>query len=119
MASFRWEGGVISTLEDSLTFLKAFMGGALFGKDWLARMTAEWNPIFFPFRYGLGMMRFAVHPALTLFRRVPPLVGHSGSTGVVMYHCPERHIWVAGAINQIEQRNLSHQFMLRAVAVVS
>lgn len=118
MAGFRWEGGIVSTLDDSLAFLKAFMGGALFGKAWLSRMTAQWNPIFYPIRYGLGMMKFALHPAFTLFRRVPPLLGHSGSTGVVMYHCPERDIWLAGTINQIDQRSLSHQFMLRAVTAL-
>lgn len=118
MASCRWEGGIVSTLEDSLAFLKGFMGGALFERAWLSRMTAKWNRIFFPLHYGLGLMRFAIHPVFTLLRRFPPLVGHSGAIGVVMYNCPERDIWVVGTINQLERRSLSHQFMLRAVMAV-
>lgn len=115
MLSLGAQGGVISTLDESLGFLRAFMGGVLFEKARLAQMKAQWNRVFFPFQYGLGIMKFSVHPVLTLFRRVPPLYGHSGSSGVVMYHCPELDVWVAGTVNQTGSRNLPYQFMLRAI----
>lgn len=114
MAAFGPDGGIVSTLGDSIGFLKGFFGGALFAAGWIARMQA-WNPVFFPFRYGMGMMRFALPRVFTPLRRIPPVIGHSGASGVVMFWCPEREIFVAGSVNQIESRGLPYQFLLKAV----
>ena len=108
------QGGVISTLDDSVTFLRAYVAGELFGPRWLERRD-PWNPIFFPFRYGLGEMKFAMHPMLTLFRRVPPVVGHSGSSGILMFHCAERNIFICGGTNQLKARGAPYQFMVKAL----
>lgn len=109
------EGGVVSTLDEMMRLLRGFMGGALFGQTMLARLLSGWNPVFFPMRYGMGVMKIAMPPILTLFRRVPPLFGHSGATGVVMYHCPARDLWVCGTTNQFARRSLPYGFLMRAV----
>lgn len=118
LASLGAQGGVISTLDDSLLFLRAFFAGELFDRDWIGRMQ-NWNRVFFPFRYGMGLMQFAVHPAFTLFRRVPPMIGHSGSSGILMFYCPERETYVCGATNQLKARGLPYQFMLKALMALA
>ncbi len=107
-------GAVISTLEDSLAFLDGFFAGRLFSRQWLAQMQ-DWKPLFFPMRYGMGLMRFALPPAMTLFRRLPDMIGHSGASGVVMYANPERGIRIAGSTNQLAGRERPYRF-LAAVA---
>lgn len=117
MASFGPDGGIVSTLDDGMAFLNGFFSGALFGQEWIGRMQS-WTPIFFPFRYGLGLMRFALHPALTLFKRTPPVIGHAGSSGAMMFFCPERRAFICGTTNQLRSRSLSYRFMLRALTLL-
>lgn len=114
MASFGPDGGVVSTLDDSLAFLRGFFGGALFAPDWIARMQ-DWAPIFFPFRYGLGLMRFGLPRLFSPLRRVPPVIGHSGASGVVMFWCPERDILIAGSTNQIAKPGLPYPFLMKVI----
>lgn len=103
-------GGVVSTLDDSLIFLDAFFAGRLFSSSWLGEMQ-KWSPLFFPLSYGLGMMRFSLPPAMTLFRRLPEMIGHSGASGVLMYANPERGIRVVGSTNQLAGRERPYRFM--------
>ena len=86
MASVRADGGIVSTARDGIVFLEAFMGGRLFPAEYLSEMQRRWNPIFRPLEYGAGIMRFALPRYYTLGRRVPPMVGHSGASGAVLYY---------------------------------
>jgi CubicO group peptidase (beta-lactamase class C family) len=107
-------GAVISTLEDSLAFLDGFFSGRLFSLQWLAQMQ-HWKPLFFPMRYGMGLMRFSLPPAMTLFRRLPDMIGHSGASGVLMYANPERGIRIVGSTNQLAGRDRPYRFLAAAV----
>jgi len=117
LGSVGCQGGVISTLEETQRFLRGFVGGELFSQSHLNEMQ-DWNRIFFPFQYGMGLMRFALPPVLTLMRRTPPLVGHSGSTGAVMYWDRERDISITGSTNQLKARGAPYQFMVRALQTI-
>lgn len=118
MLSLGAEGGLVSTLDESMRLLKAFMSAELFDNHWLDRMKKNTNPVFYPFHYGLGVMKFELHPVMTGFRRQAPLYGHSGSSGVLMYHCPQRNFWICGTTNQLGAQGLPYQFMLRAISVL-
>lgn len=103
-----------STSDDLLRFLMALERGGLFlsPATW-DRMNARWNRFSFPrdrasFRqpswpieYGLGVMRFRLPRALTPFRPVPPVVGHTGSTGTWLFHAREPDLYLTGTVNQI------------------
>jgi len=117
LASVGCEGAVISTLEDTQRFLRGFFGGELFAINHLQQML-DWNRIFFPFQYGMGLMKFAMPPALTLMRRTPPLIGHSGSTGAVMYWSHDRNIFITGSTNQLRSRGAPYQFIVRALQTI-
>lgn len=118
MSSVGADGGIVSTLDDSIRFLRAFFSGALFGKGILDEMQAQWRKIFFPLEYGTGLMRFRVPWFFSPFKRFPDLVGHSGASGTVMFACPERELFVAGTVNQLRQRSAPYQLMMRALATV-
>lgn len=117
MASVQADGGLVSSVDDSLVFLRAFFGGQLFSPAILAEIQGPWRSIFFPLSYGTGVMRFALPRILTLFRRFPPVVGHSGASGALMFYCPEWDLYVAGTVNQVEQRSQSFQLMIKALDI--
>jgi CubicO group peptidase (beta-lactamase class C family) len=117
MASVQADGGLVSSVDDSLVFLRAFFGGQLFSLAILAEIQAQWRSIFFPLTYGTGVMRFALPWILTLFRRFPPVVGHSGASGALMFYCPEWDLYVAGTVNQVQQRSQSFQLMIKALDI--
>ena len=115
MASVRADGGIVSTALDGITFLQAFMTGRLFPTEYLDEMQRTWNPVFPPLEYGVGMMRFALPRYYTLFKEVPPMVGHSGASGAVLYYVPALDLYVSGTVNQIKKRSLSYNLMTRLV----
>jgi len=115
MMSVRADGGIVSTADDGLTFLEAFMTGRLFPANDLEEMQRTWRRIFFPLEYGVGIMRFALPSWMTGFRRVPPMIGHSGASGAVLFHVPDLDLYVSGTVNQIRKRSLSFELTTRLV----
>lgn len=115
MASVRADGGMVSTAADGLTFLKAFIGGAIFSRSDLEEMTGHWRHLFVPLEYGVGVMRFALPRWLSPLRRIPPMIGHSGASGAVLFYAPDLDLFVSGTVNQIRKRSLSCQVMVRLV----
>ena len=53
-----------------------------------------------PIEYGLGMMRFAPSRAMAMGRRLPPLLGHTGSTASWLWYSPPLGLLLAGALDQ-------------------
>jgi D-alanyl-D-alanine carboxypeptidase len=99
VVSERSAGGIVSTAKDNMNFLTAFFAGELFPKEYLKDMQ-KWNDIFFPMKYGTGLMKCA----LPIPIRLPnyELIGHSGSTGTFCYYCPSRNIYITGTTNQLD-----------------
>ena len=115
MASVRSDGGIVSSAGDGIRFLKAFTGGALFPKAYFLEMQAEWNPIFKPFDYGMGLMRFKLPRIYSPFDPIPPMIGHSGASGTVLFYVPEMDLYLSGTVNQIKKRSLSFRLMVNVV----
>lgn len=115
MASVRADGGIVSTARDGLAFLQAFMSGALFPRSYLDQMQREWRRIFTPLEYGMGIMRFALPRYFSPFRPAPPMIGHSGASGAVLFYVPDLDLYISGTVNQIKKRSLSYNLMVRLV----
>lgn len=99
LASNTSDGGLVSTASECVTFLRAFFEGQLFDSTLMKRMQT-WNLIFFPLRYGYGLMNFRL-PRLFTLRSTPEFSGHSGSTGSFAFCAPERSLYLAGTLDQI------------------
>lgn len=113
MASVQADGGIVSTLTDSMAFLDAFFDGRLFDRTLLTEVEADWHRIFRPLEYGTGIMRFRLSPVFTGFRRLPPFVGHSGASGTVMFRAEALRLTIVGTVNQVQFRSLPYQLMIR------
>jgi D-alanyl-D-alanine carboxypeptidase len=116
MASVGADGGIVSTLNDSMCFIKAFMNGQLFSLGILEELQSQFNRIFFPLEYGVGLMRFQVPWFFSPFLKFPPLFGHSGASGTVLFYCKDWDLFVAGTVNQVANRSLPFQLMMQLLA---
>jgi D-alanyl-D-alanine carboxypeptidase len=91
LSSMAPDGGIVSTLDDSLRFLRAYFDGNLFDRRNLTRMM-QWNRLFFPLEYGYGLMRFRLPQWMTPFSAAPELIGHSGSSGSFAFYAPKEKL---------------------------
>jgi D-alanyl-D-alanine carboxypeptidase len=71
-----------------------------------------------PIEYGLGLMRFQLPRFLTPLHPMPAVIGHTGSTGSWLFHCPELDVRIAGTVNQATAGAVPYRFvpkLLRAL----
>lgn len=115
-----------STGNDLITFLRALVTGVVFDDPATGRaMQGDWHRFGFPrdpaalrqpnwpIEYGMGLMRFQLPWALDPRRRVPPVVGHTGSTGTWAFHCPDQDLYLAGTVDQATAGPVPFQFVPR------
>jgi D-alanyl-D-alanine carboxypeptidase len=128
MRSFQ---GIYSTAADLITFMRGLVRGEVFQDVApLATMQARWNRFGFPrdraalrapnwpIEYGLGIKRFQVPRLFNGLRRMPPVIGHSGSTGTWLFHCPERDLYFAGAVDEVTAGAVPYRMMPRMLRVL-
>ncbi|WP_210422561.1 serine hydrolase domain-containing protein [Cryobacterium sp. BB307] len=115
MASFGPDGSIVSTTDDGIEFLRAFLTGDLFPVEYIDELTATWRTVFTPLEYGIGIMRFALPRILSPFAPVPAMIGHSGASGSVLYRVPDLDLYLCGTVNQVKNRSLPYRLMATLV----
>lgn len=122
---------VYSTAEDSLAFLRALLRGEVFDEPaTLALMQQRWNRFGFaldpaalrspgwPIEYGLGMMRFRLPRVFTPLHPMPAVIGHTGSTGSWLFHCPELDLLLCGTVDQASAGAVPYRFIPKLLRVL-
>jgi D-alanyl-D-alanine carboxypeptidase len=117
MSSFGPDGGVVSTSEETMTFLEAFFSGKLFPADYIDGLK-KWNKIFFPMQSGIGIHRFRLPWIFDPFRKIPDLIGHSGLSGALAFYSPERDLYITGTVNQTAYNDLSFKIAIKLIQEV-
>ena len=117
MSSFRADGGMVSTTKECNIFLEAFFEGKLFDKEHLP-MLYQWNSIFMPFQYGLGVARLKIPRVFSPLKAVPELLGHPGSTGSFAYYCPDKDLYLSGTLNQVNNPGQVVRFVVKLLNMV-
>lgn len=112
MRSFGPDGGIVSTVEESMKFTRGFFEGKLFIKSNLESLY-EWNSIFFPLQSGCGLLKFQLPKIMTLFKEIPECIGHSGLSGAFDYYCPKKNIYIVGTVNQINKPSVSYKLLIK------
>jgi len=118
MTSFGPDGGMVSNVEDSLKFLRHFMAGKLFAQPSTLQRMKSWRRIFFPFQYGLGLMRFKLPRILSPFSATPELIGHSGSTSAFLFHSDIGQLYIGGTLNQLANQGRPFRLILKVIKMV-
>ena len=106
--------GIYSTAMDSVAFLRGFMRGDMFQcPENPLSMQRNWNKFGFPMdraalhtpgwpiEYGLGIMRFRLPRLLTPLHSMPPVLGHTGSTGCWLFYCPGLDLFLSGSVDEV------------------
>jgi len=92
------DGGIVSTAEEMIIFLKALNEGKLISRDTLGLMH-DWHKLNFVMQYGYGTMRFKWPWLMSKVTGLTPLWGHSGSIGSFLYYSEDLDLYMAGSIN--------------------
>ena len=115
--SYWADGGIVSTAEECIIFLKALNEGRIVGGDTL-KLMHNWHKLQFPLQYGYGTMYFKLPWFINMVMKVPPLWGHSGSTGSFLYYSEDLNLYMAGSINQVESKSKPFRLMLRVMKAI-
>jgi D-alanyl-D-alanine carboxypeptidase len=94
---------IVSTAEEMIIFLKALNEGRIVSRTTL-KLMHNWHKLQFPLQYGYGTMRFKLPWLISKVMKVPPLWGHSGSTGSFLYYSEDLNLYMAGSINQVDSK---------------
>ena len=107
--------GMFSTLNDQLALVRGVVEGRPFegGRATFERMATPFRRFGqgfdraalrrpgWPIEYAHGVMRFRLPRWLAPFDRPPAVVGHTGSTGTWVFHCPDRDLDLVGTVDQV------------------
>jgi D-alanyl-D-alanine carboxypeptidase len=94
------DGGIVTTAEEMLIFLKALNEGQIIRRDTLELMH-DWHKLEFPIQYGYGTMYIELPWFIRKVTKITPLWGHSGSTGSFLYYSEDLNLYLAGSINNV------------------
>jgi D-alanyl-D-alanine carboxypeptidase len=102
MASVTAEGGIVSTAQETMIFLKAFFNGFFFPQDIIDELKQNWNMILFPgqFYFGLGLEKLWTPRIFSPLKPVGEVLGFWGQTGAFAFYNPEHDLYFTGTINQ-------------------
>jgi len=115
--SYWADGGIVSTAEECIIFLKALKEGRIVRADTL-KLMHSWHKLQFPLQYGYGTMYFKLLWFMKTVMNVPPLWGHSGSSGSFLYYSEDFDVYMAGSINQTESKTKPFKLMGRVIKAI-
>ena len=105
---------IITNVDDLMKFLKLFFDGYFYPKEKLKELEV-WNNIFFPFKYGIGIQKFSIPRIFSLFKKMPDIIGHCGSTGTIAFYVPQKELFITGCVNQTSSPNIAFQAMIKII----
>lgn len=98
------DGGIVSTADDMITFLKALNEGKIISRNSL-QMMHEWRDWEFPIKYGYGTMYFELPRIMSKVTGLTPIWGHSGTSGAFLFYSEDLDIYLAGSINSADSNS--------------
>ncbi len=119
MASITPEGGIVSTVDEVMIFLKAFFNGVFFSKEKIEELK-EWNLLFPPpglFYFGIGLEKFWIPWFYSPFKPLGEVLGFWGQTGSFAFYSPKANLFFCGTTNQIDGtgHRLASELILKVI----
>jgi len=103
MASVSVEGGIVSTAEEVMIFLKAFFEGKFFPREKIEHLK-KWNLLLPPpsvFYFGIGLEKLFIPRIFSPFKSIGEVIGFWGQTGSFAWYNPTTDLFFTGTTNQI------------------
>lgn len=114
MSSTGPDGGIVSTSGEMIKFIEAFFTGQLFPIEYIKEMQ-EWNRIFFPFKYGIGIQYLKLPWFFDPTGGIPAFIGHTGLSGSVSFYAPKYNIFITGTTNQAAHPDKAVRLMIQLI----
>jgi D-alanyl-D-alanine carboxypeptidase len=115
--SYWADGGIVSTAEEMIIFLRALNEGRIIKKGTLELMH-DWHKLQFPLQYGYGTMYFKLPGIMEKVTGMSPMWGHSGSTASFLYYSKFNDLYLAGTLNQTESKTKPFILMLKVIKAI-
>ncbi|WP_269431715.1 serine hydrolase [Bacillus sp. JCM 19034] len=106
-------GGVVSTGEDLLKFMRALTAYQLVKQETLEKMMKDKVKYELGIDYGYGVMQFK-HVPLLMPKKFT-IWGHAGATGAFMFYQPTLDAYMIGTFNDFSYEKKAVRFMLMKV----
>ena len=106
MSSIGPEGGIVSTVDEVMFFLKAFFSGVFFPKEKIEFMK-QWKMILPPpglFLFGVGLEKLWIPWIFSPIKYPGEILGFWGQTGTFAFYNPKTDLYFCGVTNQINGR---------------
>jgi CubicO group peptidase (beta-lactamase class C family) len=102
MASISPEGGIVSTANEVMIFIKAFFAGRFFPKDKIDGLK-EWVMLLPPpglFYFGIGLEKMPTPWFISPGKPVKEILGFWGQTASFAWYNPVTDLYFTGTANQ-------------------
>ncbi len=103
MTSIGPEGGIVSTVDELMIFLKEFFKGRFFPKEKINELK-KWNLIWPPpglFYFGIGLEKLWIPWLASPIKHPGDILGFWGQTGTFAFYNPKTDLFFSGTTNQI------------------
>ena len=107
-------GGIISTSEDLLLFIKALVNHTLLKAETFEKMK-DWAGFARGIDYGYGLMSFKFKKVFFLLSSKLDMWGNSGSPGAYMYYNPFFDVYLTGSFNQMKYEKKHIRFLIKVL----
>lgn len=108
-------GGIISTSEDLLRFMKALVSHEIITRDSFEGMK-NWSKFSVGIDYGYGLVHFRTIPLLMPARY--NMWGNFGSTGSFLFYHPRMDVYLIGSLNQFRTTRKAIQLMFKTIDIL-
>lgn len=118
MTSITAEGGIVSTADELMIFLKEFFNGRFFPKEKINDLK-QWNLILPPpglFYFGIGLEKLWTPRIVSPFKPIREIVGFWGQTGSFAFYNAQTDLYFCGTTNQIDGKG--HKLAGNAMAKI-
>lgn len=93
-------GGLVSTTQDLIQFLRAFQEDKIVKKETRLAMQ-HWVHETKGMQYGFGIRKVSFNNLFDTDTKLE-VIGHTGSTASFLWYCPQLETYIAGTLNQLE-----------------
>lgn len=115
LANMRASGGLVSTSNDLMIFLKSFFNGGMFDESFIDTGSLEDIQFYFH-QYGNGFMNFDVSAEAPVFN-VHSLTGHAGINGSFAFYNRELDLYITGTTNQASHPMLNYELIQQVIDI--
>ncbi|MCL2377195.1 MAG: beta-lactamase family protein, partial [Defluviitaleaceae bacterium] len=115
MMSITSEGGIVSTADEVMAFLKAFFSGRFFPKEKIEGLK-KWNLLLPPpglFYFGIGLEKTPTPRIVSLRKPINEIIGFWGQTSSFAWYNPDADLYFTGTANQID--GTGHRAAMKAI----